>query len=310
MNGRPVVYVTLLGLSVLGATCKGNEPAKSPPPKASEEAEPPVVVAPAVTEMEGVDLARIAPAQRADALRLLNDNYCYCGCARTIASCLANRESCSCVQCSERMAGFVMNQYLLGASTEDIEEQIIKGFSTGYNFKPKEIDTAEQPSFGPEDAKVTLVEFADFRCPHCATAAEQLEQLMKTRDDFRLVFFYFPLSSMGEPSIRAAEAAEEARMQGKFWPMYHTLFANQHALEDADLARYAQQVGLDMAAFEAAMTSKKHRPKILADKKIGEQTGVVSTPTLFVNGRPLGFAPSVENLEMRIDMEAHRGRCD
>jgi len=310
MNGRPVLFVTLLGLSVLGATCKGNEPSKAPPAKAPAAKPEPLVKAPAITEMEGVDLGRVAPAQRMDALRLLNDNYCYCGCARTVAACLANREACSCVKCSERMAAFVLNEYEQGASTEDVEEQLLSGFATGYNAPPKTFDFEGQASLGPEDPKVTLVEFADFRCPHCAAAAEVLEQLMKDRDDVRLVYYFFPLSGMGEPSIRAAEAAEEARVQGKFWQMSHLLFANQHAFEDADLARYAQQAGLDMAKFAEAMKSRKHRDAVMADKRVGESAGVLSTPSVFVNGRPFGLARTLENFNLRIDMEAQRGTCD
>lgn len=311
MNGRPVLFVTLLGLSVLGATCKGNESKKAPapPPSAPAPAEP-LVRAPAVTEMEGVDLARVPPAQRADALRLLNDNYCYCGCTRTIAACLANREACSCVNCSDRMAQFVLNEYAQGSSTEDVEEQLLSGFATGFNAKPKTFDFDGQASLGAETAKVTLVEFADFRCPHCAGNHEVLEKLMKTRDDVRLVYYFFPLSGMGEPSIRAAEAAEEARVQGKFWPMAHTIFANQHALEEADLRRYAEQTGLDMAKFEQAMSSRKHRDAVMADKRIGEAAGVLSTPSVYVNGRPFGLARTLDTYNMRIDMEAQRGTCD
>lgn len=310
MNGRPVLFVTLLGLSVLGATCKGNEPAKAPPPQAVPAEAEPIVKAPAITEMEGIDLAEVAPGQRSDALRLLNENYCYCGCARTIAACLANREACSCVNCSERMARFVMNEYKLGASTEDVEEQLVQGFTSGFNAKPKTFDFTGQASMGPEDAKITLVEFADFRCPHCAAAAEVLHNLLKARDDVRLVYYYFPLSGMGEPSIRAAEAAEEARVQGKFWQMSHLLFTNQHAFEEVDLARYAQQIGLDMTKYAAAMDQRTHRNAVMADKRVGEASGILSTPSVFVNGRPFGMARTLENFNLRVDMEAQRGRCD
>lgn len=310
MSGRPVLFVTLLGLSVLGATCKGNDPQKAPPPKAEAPTPEPIVKAPAIVEMEGIELAEVAPAQRSDALRILNENYCYCGCTRTIAACLANREACSCVECSDRMANFVVNQYKLGASTEDVEEQLLQGFTSGFNAKPKPFDEANQPAAGPADAKVTLVEFADFRCPHCADAAEMLQGLLAQRKDVRLVYFFFPLSGMGEPSIRASEAAEEARAQGKFWQMSHLLFKNQHALEDSDLANYAQQIGLNMAQYAKALDQRVHRTAVMADKRIGETAGILSTPSIFVNGRALGLAPTLENINLRIDMEAQRGRCE
>lgn len=312
MNGRPVLFVTLLGLAAAGATCKGSDKAPPPAPAAepTPQVEEPLVKAPAITEMEGIDVAEIPPAQRVDALRILNENYCYCGCARTIAACLANRADCSCVTCSERMARFVLNQYNEGASTEDVEEQLAEGFTGGFNAKPASFPLEDQGTWGSKDAPITLVEFADFRCPHCAAASDVLAELTKKRSDFRLVYFYYPLSSGGETSIKAAEAAEEARVQGKFWEMAHELFANQHALEDSDLARYAQQIGLDMGEFAMAMDRRVHRDKVMANKRIGEAAGIMSTPSIFVNGRPFGLGRTLDNFNLRIDMEAARGRCD
>ena len=310
MTGRPVLFVTLLGLAALGATCKGNDPKAPPPAPPPPAVEEPLVKAPAITEMEGIDLAEIPPAQRSDALRLLNESYCYCGCARTVAACLANRQDCSCVRCSDRMARFVLNEYNQGASTEDIEEQLLQGFTSGYNAKALEFPLDGQGTRGPKDAPVTLVEFADFRCPHCAVAAEVLEELMRTRTDVRLVYFYYPLAGGGETSVQAAEAAEEARAQGKFWEMSHLLFKNQHALEGPELARYAQEAGLDLGKFALAMDKRIHRDKVMANKRLGEAAGIMSTPSVFVNGRPFGLGRTLENFNLRIDMEAERGRCD
>jgi protein-disulfide isomerase len=313
MSGRPVLFVSLLGLAALGATCKGSDKTPAAPPPAvppPPAAEAPLVKAPAITEMEGIELAEIPPAQRSDALRLLNENYCYCGCARTIAACLANRADCTCVKCSERMARFVLNQYNEGASTEDVEEQLIQGFTSGFNAKVSEFPLEEQGTRGPAGAPITLVEFADFRCPHCAEAGEVLDALLKQRNDVRLVYFYYPLSGGGETSVKAAEAAEEARVQGKFWELSHLLFANQHALEDGDLVRYAQEAGLNVGKFVMAMDKRVHRDKVMANKRLGEAVGVMSTPSIYVNGRPFGLGRTLENFNLRIDMEAERGRCD
>lgn len=311
MNGRPVLFVVLLGLAGLGATCKGNDPKKAPPP-AAPAAQPtePIVKAPAVTEMEGVDLGMVPPAVRTDVLRLLNENYCYCGCTRTIAACLANRESCSCVNCSDRMAKWILNEYASGASTEDVEAQLVEGFTSGFNAKPKDFDLTGQAVKGAADAPVVLTEFADFRCPHCAAAFEVVLELMKTRKDLKVAYYYFPLTGMGQQSIRAAEAAEEARAQGKFWEMATLLYRNQHALEDADLGRYAQVAGLDMVKYAQAMDQRTHRDAVMADKRLGESLGVMSTPMFYVNGRPFGLARTMENFQLRADMEAGRGTCN
>lgn len=312
-NARLVPIAVLLGVAALGATCKGNDRADRPAAldadarKAGAETPAPAL---AISEIEGLDLTEIEPKRRADVLRILNDTYCYCGCPRTIAACLANKAECSCVRCSERMAGFILGEVKEGMSIEDVEAQLLEGFSEGFNGRPVPFDLTGQPAKGPKEAPLTIVEFADFRCPHCAAAYEILDELVERRTDVRLVYFYFPLGGGGERSIRAAEAAEEAHQQGKFWEMARLLFRGQHALEDEDLARYAAEAGLDLGRYTAAMNDHKHRETVSADKRAGEVAGVVSTPSLYVNGRPFGLARTVENLELRIAMESERGRCD
>jgi protein-disulfide isomerase len=303
MTARPVFMVVLVGLVSTGATCRNSEEKPPPPPAANGPK------APAVTEIPDLDLASVDPGVRADALRLLNDNFCYCGCPRTIAACLANKSECSCVQCSERMAKFILAEYGNGASTEDVEAQLLGGFSEGFNGAQKTFAERDQPTKGPKEATFVIVEFADFACPHCAGAFDTLNELISKRSDVRLDYYYYPLSFNGEKAVRAAEAAEEARRQGKFWEMAKLLFDNQLNLSESEVTGYAQQVGLDMAAFEKALSAHAHRDLVMADKKLGEASGVESTPSFFVNGRPFGLGRTLENFEMRFQMEAERGTC-
>src|SRR5688500_6146310 len=110
------------GLSAAGATC--NKGAESLPPKtafplenqAIEKAE-----APPITDIEGVDLTQIPPSQRAAAVRILNETFCYFGCPRTLAACLSSRADCSCVRCSERMTDFIIKHFAAGMSAEEID---------------------------------------------------------------------------------------------------------------------------------------------------------------------------------------------
>jgi glutaredoxin len=308
MKRHPGLLVALLGLAALGATCKGKEPEPPAVPPSAPAA--PEGKAPAVQAIPGIELAELEPAVRGDALRLLNETFCYCGCARTVAACLVNKADCGCVQCSERMASFIMGEYRAGASTEDVEEQLLEGFSQGFNGRPQPLDQADQPEKGPAQPAVTIVEFADFRCPHCAAAFEVLEELAKRHPEVRVRFYYFPLSGMGEKSVRAAEAAEEARAQGKFWELAALMFRNQHALEPEDIAGYAKEVGMDVAKLAAALDQHTHLTTVMDDKRLGESVGVKSTPTLFVDGRPFGLGRTLENLELRLAMEKARGRCD
>lgn len=294
--------------ALLFTACKSSEPRNERAPDSSSVA---VQRAPAVTEIEGVDLSIVPPEQRNDALRILNETFCYCGCPRSLASCLANRAECSCVKCSERMTSFILSEYKSGTETEDVEAQLLEGFAEGYNAKAQTFDAKDQPVKGAETAPYTVVEFADFRCPHCAAASEELAALAKKRSDVKIVYYYYPLGGVNaEMSVRSAEAAEEARAQGKFWELAEVMFREQHALEDADLDRYAQSVGLDMLRYRAAMEKRVHREKVMQNKRLGESVGIRATPTLYVNGRPFGLGRTAENLEMRFAMENERGRCE
>jgi protein-disulfide isomerase len=164
--------------------------------------------------------------------------------------------------------------------------------------------TDDAPSRGAPMAKVTIVEFSDFQCPHCGAAHPELVRLLREREgSVRLVYKYFPLS--GHPdAMPAARAAEAARMQGKFWEMHDRLFEHQSDLKDEDLKKYAQELGLDMARFEADRASDAVQKRIEASKAEGEKLGVAATPTFFVDGRQFRESPRTlgvyigEELEM------------
>lgn len=309
MRPRLSLLLALLGLSAVGATCKGRDSGSSEVTPPSTEDLTASAVAP-VAELAGVDIGRVPPTFRSDAIRVLNESFCYCGCARTVASCLANRDTCSCVECSERMAEFVLDAYERGSSTADVESSLLTAFSEAYNARPRAFDPAGQPSLGPEDAAHVLVEFADFRCPHCRGAFAELVEFVRKRSDVRLLYYYFPLSSFGEVSLRAARAAEAARAQGRFWPMATLLYKNQRALEEDDIRNYAREVGLDMERFEKDLTSEATEKAIFADKSIGTSAGVQATPQVYVDGRPLGLPHGERNLALRVAMEGDRESCD
>jgi protein-disulfide isomerase len=307
-----VGFVILLALSAAGATCKSNatppEADKKPPvatKKAVEEDE-----APPVDDIPGVDITEVPPARRADFVRLLRETFCYCGCPRTLAACLTNREDCSCVRCSERMASFIQNHFAAGMSTEDVEMMLLDGFAEGYNGTVNEFALADHPSKGADEAPFTLVEFADFRCGHCKEAHPVLGRLVKENPMVRLVYFFYPLGNEDSPSFDAAEAAEEARLQGKFWPFADKLYEHGHSLDKAKILQLAGEVGLDVKKVKAALESHVHRPKVFADKAAGQKAQVRATPTIFVNGRRFGLPRTHEYLMTRLSMELERGRCE
>ena len=144
----------------------------------------------------------------------------------------------------------------------------------------------DQPMKGNPEASVTVVEFTDYQCPNCAAVHPVVERLITEYGDrVRFVVRDFPLSSIHADAQKAAEAAEAAREQGKYWDFTAILFRNQSSLKPAQLKQYAQVLGLDAAKFGAALDSGRFADKIQRDLNDGERIGVNGTPTFFVNGK-------------------------
>ena len=152
-------------------------------------------------------------------------------------------------------------------------------------LRPREINIKGRPVYGNERAPVTVVVFADFECPHCRQEAPVLRQAIdQFRGRAKLVYKHFPLS--GHVRAKAAAIATVIAMeQGKFWEMHDIVFENQTTLEDADIRRYAQKIGLDMAKFDAAYKAKIGQDFVEEDRMEGEKLDISGTPAVFVNGR-------------------------
>jgi protein-disulfide isomerase len=164
----------------------------------------------------------------------------------------------------------------------------------------------DAPSFGPENAKVTIVEFSDFQCPFCSKAATTTTELKKKyAGKVRIVFRQFPLSFHDKAHL-AAEAALAAHAQGKFWEFHDKAFANQSALDRPALEKYAQEIGLKMDEFKKALDDKKFVPTVDADLELGKQVNVQGTPTMFINGKRVQNPTDVEAVSQTID-EALKG---
>ena len=147
------------------------------------------------------------------------------------------------------------------------------------------ISTGNSPARGGDaSAPVTIVEFTDFQCPSCAAMNPAVEDALKTYGNrVRLVVRDFPLS-MHANARKAAEAAFAANAQGKFFEYIAILFKNQSALDDASLKKYASELGLDRARFDAALNSGQYAAQVSRDVEDGEAYGVDATPTFFING--------------------------
>ncbi|HEU4711624.1 MAG TPA: thioredoxin domain-containing protein [Pyrinomonadaceae bacterium] len=162
------------------------------------------------------------------------------------------------------------------------------------------IATDDQPAKGSASALVTIVEFTDFECPSCARQHPVLERIVSEFGDrVRLVVRDFPLSQHAN-ARKAAEAAEAAREQGKYWEYASLLFRNQSALGVDKLGQYATEVGLDRARFDASLASGKFAEKVQRDVMDARKLGVNGTPTLYVNGRRVSDN-SYESLKSAIE---------
>ena len=163
-----------------------------------------------------------------------------------------------------------------------------------------QIATDDQPARGNPNASVTIVEFTDFQCPSCAQQHPVLERIMKEFSDrVRLVVRDFPLSQHAN-APKAAEAAEAAREQDKYWEYITLLFNNQSALGVDKLRQYATQLGLDRTRFDASLDSGKFAEKVQRDLLEGHKLGVNGTPTFYVNGRRVSDR-SYEGLKATIE---------
>jgi protein-disulfide isomerase len=157
--------------------------------------------------------------------------------------------------------------------------------------------SARDHAQGPSDASVTLVEYGDYECPHCGRAYPIVKAVQQRLGDrLRFVFRNFPLAQVHPHAEHAAEVAEAAAAQGKFWAMHDYLFEHQDALDDNHLDTYATTVGLEMAAFERGMAGHTYAPRVREDFLSGVRSGLNGTPTFFINGMRFDDSWDIDSL--------------
>ena len=164
------------------------------------------------------------------------------------------------------------------------------------------------PLLGPKNAPVTIVEFSDFQCPYCSRAFQTVKEVeAQYRGKVKVAFKNDPLPFHANAKP-AAEAAMAANEQGKFWPYHDKLFTHQTELDRAHLEQYAQELGLDMKRFKAALDSNKFESQINADMAEGRRLGVNGTPSFFINGVRLVGAVPIEQFKTVIDAQLKHGK--
>ena len=157
---------------------------------------------------------------------------------------------------------------------------------------------------GPAKAPLTLVEYGDYQCPYCGAAYPVVKQLqVALGKKLRFVFRNFPLTQAHEYALIAAEAAEAAALQGKFWEMHDLLFERQRILQPGILPAWAKEVGLDLEQFGAAIREEGIAKRIKEDRTSGIRSGVNGTPTFFINGRRHDDAPDYDSLAIALKQQ-------
>ncbi len=164
----------------------------------------------------------------------------------------------------------------------------------------------DSPVKGPANAPVTIIEFSEFQCPFCSRVGPALKQVEdEYKGKVKIVFQHLPLPFHNNAQI-AAEASMAAHEQGKFWVMHDKLFQNQQALDRPSLEKYAEELGLNLGKFKAALDSGKFKSKVEKDAKQAESVGATGTPTFFINGTRLVGAQPFDAFKKAIDDELQK----
>jgi protein-disulfide isomerase len=146
--------------------------------------------------------------------------------------------------------------------------------------------SAQDHAAGPEEAPLTLVEYGDYECPYCGMAHPIVKAIQRDLgSNLRFVFRNFPLAEVHPHARHAAQVAEAAGAQGKFWEMHDIIFEHQNALEDADLIGYARSLGLDADRVARELEEGTYAKRVRDDFRSGMRSGVNGTPTFFINGQ-------------------------
>jgi protein-disulfide isomerase len=166
-----------------------------------------------------------------------------------------------------------------------------------------EVSVDDDPSLGPEDAPITIVEFSDFNCPYCQRFHHDTFQplLENYGDKIHFVYRDFPVTS--QESYRAAQAAQCANEQGEFWPYHDALFTGALELGPAAYRQYAEELGLDSEALMQCVEEERYAEEVQEDARYASGLGVSGTPTFFINGIPLVGAQPLNRFTQVIDGE-------
>jgi len=208
--------------------------------------------------------------------RVANSESSVCGDAQSL---IASVKSC---RRSVAALRYVCKLIEAGYTDSEIGEKLANRYRP---ITARKIDVAEAPMKGSPSAKITLIEFADYECPHCKRFQPVLHQILdEFRSDVKLYFKHYPLPQHTNARL-AAEAAVAAQKQGKFWQFQDRLWEKSDELTPAEIEKAAKETGLDVTKFRQDMASEPTKARVQKDRSDGAAAGIQATPTLYINGR-------------------------
>ena len=268
---KAISAIFLGALAFSGSTCgKSTED----PTKEKPTPDTPIV------ELPGVDIGSLTTREKKEWSSYVGELMSPCpNVPVPVAQCVKEKRDCD--KCAFA-AKYAVKLVKDGMTREQVEKAYKNRFDPSM-IKNVPIDNS--PTKGPESAPLTVVEFADFQCPHCGEFAPQMDRILEQRkNDIRFVYKIYVLGKFPN-SENAGKAAFAAGKQGKFWEMHHLIFANQQNLDQAGLDGMATQLGLNIPRFHADMQSPEATERLTKDRKLGEELKIEGTPSIFVNGR-------------------------
>jgi Protein-disulfide isomerase len=244
----------------------------------------------------GIDLSKLDEYERKVFFRVVNREPSSCGKGHSLLYSVKHDPGC---KRSVYAIKYVAKLVDSGYTDSEIGEELQKRYR---DVVHKEIDVSRAPSKGPGEARVTLVEFVDYECPHCHAAQALMRQVLDSYPrQVRLCFKHFPLSGHTNSRL-AAEAAAAAQKQGKFWPYNDKVWATAD-ITPAVLEKIAKEVGLDVARWRGDMNSDEVKAAVTQDKSDGTALGIISTPTIYINGRKYTGRHDMESISDWVDEE-------
>jgi len=238
-----------------------------------------ISASPALNPLPGIETKGLESSDVSALVGLLGQGACPCDPKLSILQCIQAKK---CDKASQ-LAAFGADKFREGLSTNQVSQAVIQKYIEDYVRYT--FDVKNSPVKGAKNPRVTIVEFADFECPHCSSMRGILGTVIKKYPkDVALVFKQFPLPHHVHAHL-ASQAALAAHNQGRFWEMHNLIFDNQMGLSTEKFGEFARSLGLDMTKFKADMHAESTKAQIAKDRKEAIEAQISGTPAIYINGR-------------------------